>query len=271
MGHLSKKGEFMSAQRQNRADAPQGAAALAAELEQTLKSAELYISVSADNRELTLTGEVDSGDNHRAALDLAQPIAERLGLRIADNIIVMEMVPDDTWEMRGESEQAFGADHIPDPETRAEAEELSLDPDFTGDVGTTDSEVAAAEAIPYFPPTDPVVEPSSSVEQLSVVGGFQATSMDPEDDEGQGAAPPADQFDDDELAENILRELRQDAMTTELLVRVKVNRGVATLTGEAPSLEDAEQAEAVAARVPGVQEVREELRVIGLEGDHRFG
>jgi osmotically-inducible protein OsmY len=260
----------MSAQRQNQADAPRGAAALAEELEQTLKSAGLYISVSADNRELTLTGEVDSGDNHRAALDLAQPIADRLGLRIADNISVMEMVPDEAWEMR-ESEQALGEDHIQDPETRSEAEELGLDPDFTGDIGTTDSEVAAAEAIPYFPPTDPVVEPSSDVEQLNVIGGFQATSMDPENDEGQGVAPPADQFDDDELAENILRELRQDAMTTELLVRVTVKRGVATLTGEVPSLDDAEQAEAVAARVPGVQNVREELRVIGLEGDQTPG
>jgi osmotically-inducible protein OsmY len=267
---VSKKGDSMSANRQNEADAPRGADTLAEELEQTLKSAELFVSVSADNRELTLTGEVDSGANHQAALDLAQPVARRLGLRISDNITVTEMVPDEAWEIR-ESEQALGEDHIPDPETRSEAEALSLDPDFTGDIGTTDSEVAAAEAIPYFPPTDPVVEPSTDVEQLDIVGGFEATSMDPEDDEGQGIAPPADQFDDDELAENILRELRQDAMTTELLVHVSVNGGIATLTGEVPTVEDAEQAEAVAARVPGVREVREQLRVIALEGDQTSG
>lgn len=261
----------MSIQRQNRADVPPEAAELTAELEQTLNAAGLYVSVTADNRDLTLTGEVDTGENHQAALDLARPVADRLGLRIADTISVMEMVPDEAWEMTGESEQALGADRIPDPETRGEAEELGLDPDFTGDIGTTDSEVAAAEAIPYFPPTDPVVEPSSDVEQLDVIGGFQATSMDPEDDEGQGVAPPADQFDDDELAENILRELRQDAMTTELLVHVSVKRGVATLTGEVPAMEDAEQAEAVAARVPGVQEVREQLRVIGLMDDQTPG
>jgi diadenosine tetraphosphate (Ap4A) HIT family hydrolase len=44
-------------------------------------------------------------------------------------------------------------------------------------------------------------------------------------------------------------------------------KGDATGYGELSRDAFAEQAEAVAARVPGVQNVREELRVIGLEGD----
>lgn len=53
-------------------------------------------------------------------------------------------------------------------------------------------------------------------------------------------------------------ELREDAATTDLRVDVLVWDGVVRLRGTVPTLEDADNAEAVAARVPGV---REELEV----------
>ena len=58
-----------------------------------------------------------------------------------------------------------------------------------------------------------------------------------------------------------LRELREGALTIDLQVEVDVRNCVATLRGEVERLEDDENAEAVAARVEGVQEVREELVV----------
>ena len=50
-----------------------------------------------------------------------------------------------------------------------------------------------------------------------------------------------------------------------LEIDVRVERGVVRLSGEAQSLEDAESAEEVPARVPGVVEVLEDLEVADLE------
>jgi osmotically-inducible protein OsmY len=69
---------------------------------------------------------------------------------------------------------------------------------------------------------------------------------------------------DEAIADAIRRELREDAATTGLVVRVVVRNGVAHLRGAVPDLSDAEAAEEVAARVPGVVEVVEELEVAAL-------
>ena len=66
---------------------------------------------------------------------------------------------------------------------------------------------------------------------------------------------------DEALAEAIARELREDASTTSLAVDVFVRRGIVHLRGWVPGLEDADNAEAVAARVPGVVDVVDELEV----------
>ena len=57
------------------------------------------------------------------------------------------------------------------------------------------------------------------------------------------------------------RELLEDAATTDLRVEVEVRDGVVRLRGTVQDVVDAENAEEVAARVPGVDEVLEELRV----------
>lgn len=96
---------------------------------------------------------------------------------------------------------------------------------------------------------------------LEVVGGTSATSMDAiEVDRSASDGRPGEEA----LEDAIRRELREDAATIELDVRVVVRDGVAHLRGRVADLDDAENAEAVAARVPGVLEVVEEFEVASV-------
>jgi osmotically-inducible protein OsmY len=63
------------------------------------------------------------------------------------------------------------------------------------------------------------------------------------------------------IVDAVLLELRQDAATTHLDLRVSSSEGVVRLRGIVEDIEDAENAEAVAARVPGVVEVIDETEV----------
>ena len=66
---------------------------------------------------------------------------------------------------------------------------------------------------------------------------------------------------DDDIRIDVLRELREDALTTDLRLEVNVINGIVFLKGTVQSVEDAENAEAVAGRVPGVVEVRDMTEV----------
>lgn len=123
-----------------------------------------------------------------------------------------------------------------------------------------DADESAESEPAYFAPTDPVID-SDERGNLTVLGGFEATSMD---DESVDTSAEDNRPGDEALADAIRRELREDASTTDLQVHVHVVRGVAHLRGAVPSLEDAENVEAVASEVPGVIEVDEELDVQGL-------
>lgn len=136
--------------------------------------------------------------------------------------------------------------------------------DFMGqDVGAADFMEAASEAEPYFPPTDPVVEPTREhYDEIEVVGGYAPTSMDEMEDTyetetgGRG---------DEQITSDVLQELREDAGTTDLSLYVETREGIVHLRGRVSSLEDVELAEEVASRIPGVVEVREELEIEGFE------
>lgn len=132
--------------------------------------------------------------------------------------------------------------------------------DFNEVRGTSDVMEASSEAEPYFPPTDLVVRsaPETS-EGFEVVGGFSDTSMD-EVSDGQDSVSSVERG-DEAIADDVRRELREDSLTTDLDIRVYVRQGVVHLRGSVATLEDAEAAEEVAARVPGVAEVREDLEV----------
>ena len=61
-----------------------------------------------------------------------------------------------------------------------------------------------------------------------------------------------------------MRELREDASTTALELTVEVHEGVATLLGTVAGPEDADAAETVVARVPGVMDVVDLLDVVAF-------
>jgi hypothetical protein len=217
------------------------------EISRVLDQAGIFVGVEVRNGQLQLDGQVDSVENRDAALDVARAVGEPLGLPIQDNIEIMSIVPDDAWPEADAADDDFAYAENPDT--------ARLDPDFSADPGTIDPDLAD-EGVPFFPPTDPVVGPSTNEEELAVVGGFQSTSMDedPTDPEGRVLG-------DGQLEDMIERELREDALTIDLQIEVDVRDGVVTLTGEVERMDDALNAEAVAARVEGVREVREQLSV----------
>ena len=130
-------------------------------------------------------------------------------------------------------------------------------------VGTVDTAVAADEAEPYFPPTDPVVRRAPREQGgFTVVGGFSPTSLDAPIDLEQLPRPLTSG--DDQIAREVRLALKEDAATSDLPIHVAVREGVVTLRGIVPTMADTDLAEEVASRVPGVVEVREELEVVGV-------
>ncbi len=240
--------------------------AMLARLDATLSEAGIAVGAELDGDTLVLSGEVESEENRQAALDVARALGEPRGLRVDDALSVIDVAPDSPF-LGDLSADTLGGGNFAyaDPDANPDAQfdpVFETEPDFTEEIGTTDSQESAEEAVPYFPPTDPVVRPTTGDEQLAIVGGFGATSMD---DLVGGAS--FDVRNDDDLAQAVHRELAEDGLTTDLLIRVSAADGVVTLRGDVPTLEDAENAEAVASRVGGVQEVREELGLPGLRRD----
>lgn len=217
-------------------------------LNDALEAAGIYVAVEQRDGALHLSGEVDTAEMREAAMDLAQAVAEPRGMDIVDAMEVLEIQPDVLSAAQGE---VAGDGVFP-----GEADTMT-------DVGTVDPGQAMDEAVPYFPPTDPVIGAQLfEQDEVEVIGGFQATSMEGDDDEGAGSVRG-----DEQISDDVRRELREDALTTDLDVRVETRNGVVVLLGTVETLEDAENAEAVARGVPGVVEVREELTIPGLQAD----
>ena len=137
---------------------------------------------------------------------------------------------------------------------------FEVNPDFTDQrLETVSNDDFDPDIETVFPPTDPVVGVDERG-RTEVVGGFSATSLD-----ATGVARSSDgRLGDEAIADAIRRELREDALTTDLEIEVLVQQGVATLRGTVTALEEAEQAEMIASNVPGVEAVREELEVSGI-------
>ena len=111
----------------------------------------------------------------------------------------------------------------------------------------TDPTESVEEAEPYFPPTDPVVRVDRTG-KTRIAGGFSG-----------GDVPERGAVSDEALEDLIHRQLRHDASTAHLGLRVGVLQGVARLQGAVEDEADAENALAVAGDVPGVVEVLDEL------------
>ncbi len=205
-------------------------------IEEALRLEEPSVSCRVEDGNVILEGTVLS-DEH--AYQLEDRVRAIPGVRSVQNLLMV---------------QGFGA------VIRNEIEGIDLTPDFTAEAGTDDSLEATSEAQPYIPPTDPVITTSGrTADNVEILNGF-AESADQNDVRESGTAPRGDE----DLQAAVMEALRLNASTSDLDIQVIAREGVVTLRGPVPSLDDAESAEGVAASVPGVDEVVEELRVEGM-------
>jgi osmotically-inducible protein OsmY len=229
-------------------------------------SREAGLDVIVDERDgiLSLDGLVDSIEERQAAEDIAVDHAG--GQPIENNLEVGDVLPTSAARFAGSdptAELVWSAD-----QAREDGEELDADlvgQEFLDDPvaaagahgGLDDDSAVSDGAEVWVPPSDPVLAIAAHGE-AEVLGGFAQDAL-----EDISVEPSAEdrQPGDEALADAVRRELREDGATTDLQIVVAVRRGVAHLRGRVAGPEDAEAAEEVAARVPGVLEVREELEV----------
>jgi osmotically-inducible protein OsmY len=237
------------------------------------------LPIAADVRDgvVRLTGVVSSREMYEAVLELARSINDVLEI---DPVLEYGVIAPDSIVEALDEDREFGyAD-----QTALQDDISDTEPDFIAQTPAIadDYRPVMDDAEPYSPPIDPVVQPGEKSGELRVVGGFQLTSMDElaveQDTESGGEIGEPDLLvdwedfvdeanwyvnrDDADIKDDILRELREDALTTDLKLQVSVTKGVVFLRGAVPASEDALAAEDVASRVPGVVEVRDKTRTI---------
>ncbi len=236
---------------------------LASRVEREIETrAGVSVIVEESGDALIISGRVDTAEAKQAASDVAAEVAP--SKRIDNDLEVEGVLPVEVSEFHHGVASA-----APAPESVAEIGQLGseLDADFTDQqVSTTSLEMAGVDVgedrdETFFAPTDPVITTDSHGE-AKVLGGFSATS-DQSIEVDRSASDG--KLGDEAIAEAIRRELAEDAATTALQIKVIVREGVAHLRGTVEDMEDAENAEEVASRVPGVREVVEELRVEAIQ------
>lgn len=229
------------------------------------------IGVEAAPEGIHLTGIADSPAARDAAGETVAAVAP--GLPIKNDLVVGRP----SVSMRAERPERLDAyddrDERGDTQPPSDTESLDAAPAADLDPGFTDqpletsavdaSDDDTADLLPpaepdstYFPPTDPVLGQDAGGGP-EVIGGFSATAMASDEVDRPTTGGPGDEA----IADAIRRELREDALTTDLTIAVEVEEGVARLRGTVPALEDTTNAAAVADRVPGVREVVDELDI----------
>lgn len=248
---------------------PRETGQLAERIQQRLQREErMNVQVAERGGTIVLSGTVGSHD--------ARATAERIAASLAPNhpiengIAVGSATTEDINWLRGRQEEEQNpSEPVVGPETvltdtgvAAGVLDQPLETDETDVVDDTvaDLEPPVEPDPAYFAPTDPVTGPDEHG-NLTVVGGWTPTS------DSEIAVSPSYEDNlpgDDALAEAVERELREDAQTTALSLDVAVENGVVHLRGRVDDLEDAEAAQDVASRVPGVVDVVDETQVAGL-------
>lgn len=255
-----------------------------ADLDRDLDALELSAAVEIRDGEMVISGLVDSREDRQAILDVAEPYARELGLRLNDGLEVEVFGPEDAvddedttnppgfgdLDVTGIEPSVGDAERVPSDIVNGYVDKDEniepLDDDFAADPGTTDVIGVVQEEETFFAPTDPPTGRTLDNGGFEVLNGFadsaedDATTPDPNEPESDTNRLPTE----DELADIVRRELRDDSLTTDLPVHVTARGSVVTLRGTVDTLEDAENAEAVANRVPSVGEVREELKIRGV-------
>lgn len=220
------------------------------------------VVVGIDKGAVYLSGRVPSA----ADKQMAQAIAVKLsdGMAVENDLEVERVLSEDRSAVASPD---LGEGDFFSEVTGPEEMVGAINPEFTGqpldtnvldaeDSGVADQQPREADPT-FFAPTDPVIT-FDEVGNLEVDNGFSPSSMtDVSIDPSTLDNTPGDEA----LVTAIQEELRQDALTTALSIDVVVENGVAHLRGTVPDLEDAENVEAVAARVPGVLSVSEELNL----------
>jgi osmotically-inducible protein OsmY len=237
---------------------------LMAQLEQQLVEAGLQVAIEDSDGALVLSGVVDTAEAREAASDLVSQVAPHR--RIDNQLEVETILPTDVDDFVGGEVSA----EVAETAGEASADGGELEPDFTDQpilrdagaaagAGSSDAEdLAESGDRVYSPPDDPVIT-TDSHGRTQVLGGF-----DSEAEISVERSAMDNQPGDEALADAVRRELQEDAATSELSIVVVVRQGVAHLRGRVTDLEDAENAEAVASRVPGIREVVEELDVASI-------
>ena len=227
------------------------------------QQAGVYAAVEETATEVVLSGLINSEEQRQAAIDIVSALAPLK--RIVDNLEVGDIMPEAFGSTPVSNGPAGGFDG--DTSEADESESLEAG-DFSDQVirhdtmgaagpsGFTDDEDISEGDDVYVPPTDPVLTPDGQI-----LGGFEFSS---DESASVETSTTGDRLSDGSIAEAIRRELREDAATTYLEIHVSVEDGVAELRGTVTSLDDAENAEAVALRVPGVIDVKENLEVSNL-------
>lgn len=222
--------------------------AIARAIEET---AGLILAVQKDEAGIVVSGIVDNEAERDAALDIARSMSD--GAEVTDAIEVLGDLPDDIEEGLAEITGDISDDTI-EPGDFTDQNILRSAEEAAGPSTSFEDDEVSDGATAYVPPIDPVGT------QTEVIGGTQLSSMDSIEVERSSDG----QLGDEAIRDAVLRELREDSATTHLSLDVAVVRGVVRLGGRVADLADAESAEEVAARVPGVIEVEERLDVEAL-------
>jgi osmotically-inducible protein OsmY len=241
-------------------DSPQ--ARLTTRIEAQLAEAGLVVTVESSwDGALILNGVVETEEARRAAEDIVGQIAP--GSRVDNQLDVETILPTDIDRFASVEPTAEMAESSRD----VEAAGGELEPDFTdqaelrdpfaasgaGGSGAEDDVESGDEV--YVPPSDPVLS-TDAYGAAHVLGGFGGGP------DGSVERSADGRVGDEALADAVRQELAQDAATSDLSILVAVRNGVVHLRGQVADLEDADNAESVAARVQGIREVVEELDVL---------
>jgi osmotically-inducible protein OsmY len=235
-------------------------APLSRRIAEQFAQAGLQVTVEPADESLLLSGVVESEEARETAEEIVNQAVP--GARIDNQIEVESILPTDIDDFAGDEPSAELA------ESRADVE-AQIEPDFTDQPGLFDPiEASGAESSNpedpaesgevYTPPNDPVLSTNIHGE-ARVLNGF---------DSGEELEVEPSALDnrpgDEALADAVRRELAEDSATTDLHIFVAVRNGVVHLRGRVEDLDDADNAESVASRVPGIREVVEELDVANV-------
>lgn len=244
---------------------------LAAAIDRRLQEeAGIFAAVRVGGDVAYLDGLVESAAQRDAASDLAAGV-DGIG-RVQNDLDVEEIGLPGQHTSTNSSVYADAGSQLLDRDLVTDPQPLrdDMEPDFNNPIDelggdmTTNAMIAVEEGLPYMPPTDPVVRPANDAQGLSVAGGFGETSDDEYPDLGATTATGDAPAGDEDIREQVIEALRTDAATIDLVIDVIVRNGIVHLRGQVPTIDDAEAAEEVAARVPTVLEVMEELEVAAL-------